>query len=264
MRWTLLQKPFLWDESGRWLPKIHVIHTEVERAEVDRSCSPHQNMYHRTALWEKKSKPVHDWKSLEACFFLSPVWPAPSSSKLVHFLTPLLASWFVLPASGCLLKKPQAVPVAATFKLGVFKGEETKRYNPEVEERVLPWACLWCLKLNPWMGRLLFNTWHFRETSVQFSSVTQLCPTLCDPVNCSMPGLPVHHQLLEITQTHVHLVSDAIQPSYPLSSPSPLTFNLSQHQGLFKWVNSSFQVAKALEFQLQHQSFQWAFRTDFL
>ena len=146
----------------------------------------------------------------------------------------------------------------------VFKGEETKRYNPAVEERVLPWACLWCLKLNLWMGRLLFNTWHFRETSVQFSSVAQLCPTLCDPVNCSTPGLPVHHQLPEFTQTHVHLVNDAIQPSHPLSSPSPLAFNLSQHQGLFKWVNSSHQVAKALEFQLQHQSFQWTFRTDFL
>ena len=69
---------------------------------------------------------------------------------------------------------------------------------------------------------------------VQFSSVTQSCPTLCDPMNCSMTGLPVHHQLLESTQTHVHWVSDAIQPSHPLSSPSPPTLNLSQHQGLFK------------------------------
>ena len=72
--------------------------------------------------------------------------------------------------------------------------------------------------------------------SVQFSSATQSCPTLCDPVNCSMPGLPVHHQLLESTQTHVHRVGDAIQPSHPLSSPSPLTFSISQHQGLFKWL----------------------------
>ena len=68
----------------------------------------------------------------------------------------------------------------------------------------------------------------------QFSSVAQSCPTLCDPVNCSTPGLPVHHQLPEFTQTHVHQVGDAIQPSHPLSSPSPLTFNLSQHQGLFQ------------------------------
>ena len=100
--------------------------------------------------------------------------------------------------------------------------------------------------------------------SVQFSSVTQLCPTLCNPMDCSMPGLLVHHQLLEITQTHVHWVSDAIQPSHPLSFPSPPTFNLSQHQGLFTWVSSSHQVAKVLEFQLQLQSFHWIFRTDLL
>ena len=89
------------------------------------------------------------------------------------------------------------------------------------------------------------------------------CPTLCDPTNCSMPGLPVHHQLVEFTQTHVRWVSDAIQASHSLSSPSPPAFNLSQHWGLFKWVSSSHQVAKVLEFQLQHKSFQWIFRTDF-
>ena len=96
----------------------------------------------------------------------------------------------------------------------------------------------------------------------QFSSVTQLCPTLCDPMNCSTPGLTVHHQLLESTQTHVHWVSDTIQPSHPLSSPSPPAFNLSHHQGLFKWVSSKHQVAKVLEFQLQHQSYQWTPSTD--
>ena len=95
--------------------------------------------------------------------------------------------------------------------------------------------------------------------SVQFSSVTQLYPTLCDPMNCSTAGLPVHHQLPEFTQTHVYWVGDAIQPSHPLLSPSP-TFNLSQHQGLFEWVSSSYQVVIVLEFQLQHQSFQWKFR----
>ena len=98
----------------------------------------------------------------------------------------------------------------------------------------------------------------------QFSSIAQSCPTLCDPMNCSTPGLPVHHQLLEFTQTHVHRVSDAIQPSHPLSSPSPSAPNPSQHQGLFKWVSSSQQVAKVSEFQLQHQSFQWTSRTDLL
>ena len=85
--------------------------------------------------------------------------------------------------------------------------------------------------------------------SVQFSSVSQSCPTLCDPLNHSTPGLPVHHQLPEFTQTHVHQVSDAIQPSHPLSSPSPAP-NPSQHQSLFQWVNSSHEVAKGLEFQL--------------
>ena len=75
--------------------------------------------------------------------------------------------------------------------------------------------------------------------------------SLCNPKNCSTPGLPVHHQLLELAQTHVHQVSDVIQPSHSLSSPSPPTFNLSQHQGLFQWVSSSHQVAKVLEFQLQ-------------
>ena len=99
--------------------------------------------------------------------------------------------------------------------------------------------------------------------SFQFSSVAQSCPTLCDPMNHSMPSLPVHHQLPESTLTHVHWVGDVIQPSHPLSSPSPPALNLSQHQGLFKWVSSSYQVAKVLEFQLQHQSFQWTLRTDF-
>ena len=83
-----------------------------------------------------------------------------------------------------------------------------------------------------------------------FSSVAQSCPTLCNPMDCSIPGLPVHHQLPKLAQTHVHWVVDAIQPSQPLSSPFPPAFNLSHHQGLFKWVCSSHQVAKVLEFQL--------------
>ena len=99
---------------------------------------------------------------------------------------------------------------------------------------------------------------------VQFSSVTQSCPTLCDAMNRSTPGLPVHHRLLEFTQTHVHWVGDAIQPSHPLSSLSPPALNLSQHQGLFHWASSLHQGAKVLEFQLQHQSFQWTPRTDLL
>ena len=97
-----------------------------------------------------------------------------------------------------------------------------------------------------------------------FSSVHSVCPTLCNPMNCSMPGLPVYHQLPEFTQTHVHRVGDAIQPSHPLSSPSPPAFNLSQHQGLFQWVSSSHEVAKVLDFQLQHHSFQRNPRADLL
>ena len=89
-----------------------------------------------------------------------------------------------------------------------------------------------------------------RFSSVQFSSVTQSCPILCDPMNHSTPGLPVHHQLLEFTQTHVHQVGDAIQSSHPLSSPSPPVSNPSQHQSLFQWVNTSHEVAKVLKFQL--------------
>ena len=100
--------------------------------------------------------------------------------------------------------------------------------------------------------------------SVQFSSVAQSCLTLCDPMNRSTPGLPVHHQLPEFTQTQVCRVSDAIQPSHPLSSPSPPAPNPSQHQSLFQWVSSSHEVAKVLEFQLQHQSFQRNPRVDLL
>ena len=99
---------------------------------------------------------------------------------------------------------------------------------------------------------------------VQFSSVIQSRLTLCDPMNHSTPGLPVHHQLTEFTQTHVHRVSDAIQPSHPLSSPSPPVPNPSQHQSLFQWVNSSHEVAKVLEFQLQHHSLQRNPRADLL
>ena len=90
---------------------------------------------------------------------------------------------------------------------------------------------------------------------VQFSSVAQSCPALCDPMDCSIPAFPVHHELLELAQTHVHWIGDAIQPSHPLSSPPPSIFKLSQQQSLFQWVSPSHQVAKVLE--LQHQSFQW-------
>ena len=90
----------------------------------------------------------------------------------------------------------------------------------------------------------------------QFRSVAQSCPTLYDPMGCSMAGLLVPHQLPDFTQTHVHTVHDASQPFHPLLSPSPPAFHVLQHQGLFKWVSSSYPVDSVLEFQLQHQSFQ--------
>ena len=105
--------------------------------------------------------------------------------------------------------------------------------------------------------------------SVQFSSVSQSCQTLCDSMNLSTPGLPVHHQLSEFTQTHVHWVGDAIQLSHPLSSPYPPAFNLSQHQGLFKWISSSHQVAKDWSFSFSTNPFNEysgliSFRIDWL
>ena len=122
-------------------------------------------------------------------------------------------------------------------------------------------------KKNNWekKGTFLCVCLFFGSTMThQFSPVAQLCPSLCNPMDHSTQGFPVHHQLPEFTQTHIHLVSDAIQPSHPLSTPSPSAPNPSQHQGLFKWVSSSHQVAKVLEFHLQPQSFQWTPRSDFL
>ena len=117
--------------------------------------------------------------------------------------------------------------------------------------------------LNAVVGRGC-HTADIQIRSDQIRSVAQSCPTLCNPMNRSTPGLPVHHQLPEFTETHVHRVSHAIQPSHPLSSPSPPAPNPSQHQSLFQRVNSSHEVAKVLEFQLQHHSFQRAPRTDLL
>ena len=119
-----------------------------------------------------------------------------------------------------------------------------------------------------WQSLPLWCSLPFLKTSSvhlsSVSSVAQLSPTLCHPMDCGRPGLPVHHQLLEFTQIHVHWVGDAIQPSHPLSFPSPPVFNLSQHPGLFQWVSFSHQVAKILELQLLHQSFQCISRTDLL
>ena len=106
------------------------------------------------------------------------------------------------------------------------------------------------------------NSERFHNQLVCCCSGAKLCPALCNSMDCSTPGFPVLHYLLELAQTHVHWVSDAIQPSHPLLSPSPHALSPSQHQALFQWVGSSHQVAKVLE--LQHQNFQWVFRVDFL
>ena len=119
----------------------------------------------------------------------------------------------------------------------------------------------YCSFHDPCFHRLCIGL-HELMTLVVVQSL-KLFLTLCDPMDYSTPGFPVLHHLLEFAQTHVHRVGDAIQPSHPLSSPSP-AFSLSRHQGLFQWVSSSHQVAEVLELQLQHQSFQWIFRTDFL
>ena len=131
--------------------------------------------------------------------------------------------------------------------------------HPTTSSSVVPFSS--CFQSFPTSGSFAMSRCF---TSVQFSSVDKSYPTLCDPMNHSTPGLPVHHQLLEFTQIHVHRVGDAIQPSHPPLFPFSPAPNPSQHQNLFQWVNSSHQVAKLLEFQFQHQSFQWIFRTDFL
>ena len=136
-----------------------------------------------------------------------------------------------------------------------------------LQVRILEWVAISFFRGSSWprdrthisyitcIGRQFFITstmWKAPNNtdSDQIRSVAQSCPTLCDPMNRSTPGLPVHHQPPEFTETHVHRVSDAIQPSHPLSSPSPPAPNPSQHQSLFQRINSSHEVAKVLEFQL--------------
>ena len=110
----------------------------------------------------------------------------------------------------------------------------------------------------------MINSQKNKTVLMFFCSVAQSCPTLCDSMNCSTPGFPVLHYLPEFAQNHVCWIGDAIQPSHPFLLPSPPALNLSQHQGLFQWLSSSHRVAKVLELQLQHPSFQGIFRVDFL
>ena len=149
-----------------------------------------------------------------------------------------LHSWFVSHVSSV---RPHSIPQACRSLLDPTFLIKENIYRGGMREKK--------------MVKNIYDLFHYLEY-IQFSSVTQSCLTVCDPKNRSTLGLPVHHQLPEFTQTHVHRVSDAAQPSHPLLSPSPPAFNLPQHQGLFQRVSSSHQVAKVLGFQLQHQSLQ--------
>ena len=142
------------------------------------------------------------------------------------------------------------------------------------QARVLEWVAIPFSRGSSWprdwtwvscIASRFLTIWVHRNEG-QFSSVAQSCPTLCDLMDCSTPGFHVHHQLPELAQIYMRWVGDTTQPAPPLPSPSPPTFHLSQHQGLFQWISSLHQVAKVLELQLQfqHQSFQWLFRIGFL
>ena len=182
-------------------------------------------------------------------------FPSPTLNKLTH---PLQQRAFVTISQKTLIQKnfvwpPSLQSFAIAGPLGIRAGGEENKWSmketghlgliqtsEEMEKIFFPERKLW-------------TNWTQKKKKVrmvQFSSVAQSCPTLCDPMNRSTPGLPVYHQLPEFTQTHVQWVSDAIQPSHPLSSPSLPAPNPSQHHGLFQWVNSSHEVAKVLEFQL--------------
>ena len=178
-----------------------------------------------------------------------------------------------MPSNHLILCRPLLLP-PSIFPISQFFASGGQSIGVSASTSVLPiniqdWFPLewtgWTSLQSKGFSRVFSNTTVQKHQffGIQFSSVTQSCPTLCDPMNHNTPGLPVHHQLREFTQTHVHQVSDG-QPSHPLLSPSPPAPNPSQHQSLFQWVNSSHKVAKVLEFQPQHQSFQWNPRADLL
>ena len=174
------------------------------------------------------------------------------SFDMIHVLFSVGGWWSVLPMQH---------KIAISKSKGLLKIAQDLEIKPHWTQELYAFY-VEALKISPLA--FIYMCLAKVEMMVPFGSVAQSYPTLCDPMNRSMPDLPVQHQLLEFTQTHVHWVGDAIQPSHPLSSPSPPASNPSQHQGLFQWVNSLHEVAKVLEFQLQHQSSQWTPRTDLL
>ena len=173
--------------------------------------------------------------------------PCPSPTPGVYANSSPLSQWChptssssVVPFSSC----PQSFPASGSFQKSQFFSSGGQSIGVSASASILPMT--------------------IQFSSVQFSSVSQSCLTLCDFMYCSTLGFPVHHQLPELAQIHVHWVGDTIQPSHPLLSPSPPAFNLSQYQSFFQWVSSSHQVAKVFKLQLQHQCFQWTFRIDLL
>ena len=177
----------------------------------------------------------------------------------------VMLSNHLIPFSFCFqsFSSSRSFPMSWLFTSG---GQSIGASASVLPMNIQGWFPLWLNDLNSlqYKGLSRIFSSKIQFSLVQLSSVSQSCLTLCNPMDCSTPGLPVHHQLSEFTQTHAHWSSDAIQPSYTLPSPSPPALNLSQHQGLFQWVNSSHQMAKVLEFQHQHPSFQWTLRTDLL
>ena len=167
---------------------------------------------------------------------------------------PSLTSWISparqnLTASSVILENQLCSSKSCMLHLCIL----IKKYGGSEDQKVF-WSLDFRFQLCMYSSIIFIALFNLSQTvphlHIQFSSVTLSCPTLCNPMNRSAPGLPVHHQLPEFTQTHVHRVSDAIQPSHPLSSPSPPSPHPSQHQSLFQWVNSLHEVAKVLEFQL--------------
>ena len=150
-------------------------------------------------------------------------------------------------------------PPPSNSKRDLNNGSNILKPNSSHLEIILPFKALWWENLP--LKRLHIRYIRYHVAQIQSVQLLKLCPTLFDPMDCRMPAFPVHYQLPELAQTHVHTFGDAFQLSHLLSYPFPPAFNLFQCQGLFQWV-SSHEVAKVLE--LQHQSFQWIFRTDFL